>query len=249
MNVILQDEILIDTYYNINNSSAFSTVQRLHDNLKEKGINIKKDIIEEWLQRQNTYTLHRDRKTKFRRPIYIQSDKGREFDNRIVKEYFKKMGIQYKTTKDPVTKAAICERFIRTIKSIIYKYFTYFDTSSYVDVIESILCVYNSRKHSTIGMSPNDVNEKNVLNVWKFMNKHKTERSFEQKAKYKVGDFVRVANPKKVFEKGYKPKWSTEIFTVEKCINRSPTIFRLKDCDGECINGNFYAEEIQKVSI
>lgn len=59
-----------------------------------------------------------------RRPGKIQSDKGKEFDNRIVKKYLTEKEIGFQTTRDPATKAAICERFIRTIKGIIFGYRT-----------------------------------------------------------------------------------------------------------------------------
>lgn len=57
-----------------------------------------------------------------RRPVKIQSDKGKEFDNRSVKKYLIEKDIGFQTTRDPTTKAAICERFIRTIKGILFKY-------------------------------------------------------------------------------------------------------------------------------
>lgn len=312
------ETVLSDIYYNVNNPEAFSTPSRIYSYLKNKGHAIKKSNIISWFQKQNAYTLHRDRRIRFnrrkynitnmddlweidlmdmqsisrknggnkyilavidcfskyawcipikrktpsdvieafgclfasteRRPISIQSDKGREFDNKIVRRYFNEMEISYKTTKDPVTKAAICERFIRTIKSIIFKYFTYTNTSRYVDVLSSLLYVYNNRKHSTIGIPPSQVNEKNILKVWTFMNKRKTVASFKQcKPKYQVDDIVRISNSKKVFDKGYKPKWSNETFRVEKCILSKPITYRLKDFNDISINGNFYESELQKI--
>lgn len=312
------ESILSNIYYNANNPAAFSTSSRIFTYLKNKGIDMKKQDIINWLQKQNTHTLHRDRRIRFerrkynitniddlwemdlmdmqaisrknggnkyilavidcfskyawcipikrktpsevlkaidilfssteRRPITIQSDKGREFDNKVVRKYFTEMEISYKTTKDPVTKASICERFIRTIKSIIFKYFTYTNTNRYVDVLSSLLYVYNNRTHSTIGMPPSQVNEKNILKVWTYMNKRKIKSSFNYcTPKYCDGDIVRISNSKKVFDKGYKPKWSNEIFTVEKCILTKPISYRLKDSNDIPINGDFYESELQKI--
>lgn len=62
-----------------------------------------------------------------------------------------------------------------------------------------------------------------------------------------VGDTVRVANPKVVFEKGYKPKWSEETFTIHKVIFKQPIVYRLRDKSGCIIRGNFYENEIQRI--
>lgn len=183
-----------------------------------------------------------------RRPVCIQSDKGREFDNKAFKSYLAHSDIIYKTTKDPVTKAAICERFIRTIKSIIYKYFTISDSNKYVDVLDSILHIYNTRTHSTIGLAPCDVNEKDVLNIWLFTQRKRCVNK-NIKHKCRVGDLVRVSNPKKVFDKGYKQKWSLETFTVKKCIMKEPPVYRLQDSDNVMIKGDFYENEIQKTAL
>lgn len=182
-----------------------------------------------------------------RRPRVIQSDKGREFNNTALKKFLTQLDISYNTTRDPVTKAAICERFIRTIKGIIYKYFTYINDSKYVDVLDSLVSVYNNRKHSTIGIPPCDVSESNVLDVWKHMQKRKKPSS--KKCIYNIGNIVRVANPKALFEKGYKPMWSNELFTIDKCILKSPVVYRLRDSDGSLIKGNFYDQELQIVNI
>lgn len=184
-----------------------------------------------------------------RRPVCIQSDKGREFDNRALKAYLSEQDIKFRTTKDPSIKAAICERFIRTIKSIIFKYFTHINTNRYIDVLDSILHVYNNRKHSTIGTAPSMVNDENVLKIWKFMKEKNTPRRNHHITRCDVGDIVRVANPKKVFDKGYRQKWSKEKFRITKRIMRSPVVYQLCDMDNVRIDGNFYESEIQKIDV
>ena len=96
--------------------------------------------------------------------------------------------IGYQTTRDPAIKASICERFIRTIKGLIYKYFTYSQSTKCIDVLDGISFIYNNRVHSSIGVTPASVNETNVLTVWKFMQKKRIKASNPQKLK--VGDFV-----------------------------------------------------------
>lgn len=181
-----------------------------------------------------------------RRPIKIQSDKGKEFDNKALKKYFTEHEIRYQTTRDPAIKASICERFIRTIKGLIFKYFTHTQSKKYIDVLDGLSFIYNNRIHSSIGILPANVNETNVLAVWKFM--HNKREKTVRPPKLNVGDFVRIANPKQTFEKGYMPKWSDEIFSISRVLRRVPVVYNIKDCDDITINANFYEHELQKVT-
>ena len=181
-----------------------------------------------------------------RRPVKIQSDKGKEFDNRKVKNYLTEKEIVLQFTRDPAIKASICERFIRTIKGIIFKYFTHVKTTKYIDVIDGLTFIYNNRIHSTIGIPPANVNETNVLKVWKHIQK-KHGVSKKKKPKLCVGDYVRIANPKATFEKGYTPKWSDEIFSIDRVLRRNPVVYNIKDSDGVTISANFYEPELQKI--
>ncbi|XP_024893687.1 uncharacterized protein LOC112468637 [Temnothorax curvispinosus] len=53
-------------------------------------------------------------------------------------------------------------------------------------------------------------------------------------AKFRVGDPVRVSKFKTIFEKGYTPNWTTEIFRIAKVL--------------EAIAGGFYEHELLRVS-
>lgn len=189
------------------------------------------------------------KKTK-RRPLNVLSDRGREFVNNKFINFLKKYSINFYTANDPATKASVCERFIRSIKSIIYKYFTYKKTKKYIDVLDKLVDIYNNRKHRSIGRSPVDVNENNILSVWKFMTKNYPKTIFnEKRVKFNVGTFVRISNPKQTFDKGYKKQWSDEIFLVHKVILSYPHTYKLTDLNGELIEGKFYEAELQEVVI
>jgi transposase InsO family protein len=98
-------------------------------------------------------------------PITIKSDKGTEFVNATVQRYLKQQGVQFHTTHNPAIKGAVIERFIRTLNSKMYRYFTRKNTYRYLDVINKFLTGYNSN-HSTIGMAPSRVNPSNIYSVW-----------------------------------------------------------------------------------
>ncbi|KAJ8024304.1 hypothetical protein HOLleu_37010 [Holothuria leucospilota] len=50
------------------------------------------------------------------------------------------------------------------------------------------------------------------------------------------------------FLKGYLPRWTEELFTIDQCLPRHPVVYRLKDWEGEWFEGTFYEAELQKVT-
>ena len=69
------------------------------------------------------------------------------------------------------------------------------------------------------------------------------------KPKFKVGDKVRISKYKrKVFDKGYTPSWTEEIFLVDKIQSTNPITYRLKDLNNEEIQGSFYEPESLKAT-
>lgn len=108
--------------------------------------------------------------------------------------------------------------------------------------------IYNKRKHRSIGCAPADVNETNILSIWEYMTKNSPVKIFnEKRVKFTIGTFVRIANPKLAFNKGYKEQWSNEIFLVDKVILSYPHTYRIRALDGEKIKGLFYEQELQKI--
>lgn len=69
----------------------------------------------------------------------------------------------------------------------------------------------------------------------------------KKKKKFKVGDEVRITKYKHIFEKGYTPNWTTEIFTITQVKNTNPTTYKLIDYQNQPIKGGFYEEELNKV--
>ena len=67
------------------------------------------------------------------------------------------------------------------------------------------------------------------------------------KYKFKIGDQVRITKIKRMFEKGYLPHFSKEIFMISKQVPRDPLVYKLKDYDGEELKGTCYEKELQKI--
>ncbi|XP_036146443.1 uncharacterized protein LOC118646823 [Monomorium pharaonis] len=67
-------------------------------------------------------------------------------------------------------------------------------------------------------------------------------------ARFKVGDSVRVSKFKTVFEKGYTPNWTTEIFKIIKVQRTNPATYVLEDSCGKPVAGGFYEYELQRAA-
>jgi hypothetical protein len=102
---------------------------------------------------------------KHRRPFSLQSDKGGEFLNRRVSKLLKEEGVHFFTTENDDIKAAIVERFNRTLKEKIWRYFTKTNKLKYVGVLPRLMHNYNYRYHGSIKMAPAHVSEANQETV------------------------------------------------------------------------------------
>lgn len=180
-----------------------------------------------------------------RTPKKLHVDQGKEFYNKDFEALMKQYGIKMYSTFSNV-KASICERFNRTLKTKMWKMFSVQGTYKWIDIVDELVMEYNSTKHRTIKMKPKDVTVKNE----KYLLRHiygKFEANRTQKIKFKVGDNVRISKYKTVFEKGYTPNWTTEIFKISKVQNTNPVTYILEDGQNEPIEGAFYQEELAKV--
>ena len=69
------------------------------------------------------------------------------------------------------------------------------------------------------------------------------------KPKFKVGDKVSISKyRRKVFDKGYTPNWTEEIFLINKIQSTNPIAYKIKDLNNEEIQGSFYEPELLKVT-
>jgi hypothetical protein len=82
----------------------------------------------------------------------IQFDDGKEFYNRFLKELLEKNNIEWFSTYSD-KKAAVVERFNRTQKEKMYRYFTAKETNKWFDILGDLVKGYNNSFHSSIGMT------------------------------------------------------------------------------------------------
>ena len=178
-------------------------------------------------------------------PEKLWTDKGKEFYNKNMDNLRKLHKIELYSTENE-EKSSIVERWIRTMKEKMWKYFTDNNTYKYIDVLPDLVEDYNNTVHSSTKLTPIDASKKkNELTVWRnlYPDRYKTSRL---NPKFSVGDEVRITKKKKDFEKGYTTRWTEEIFTIKEIRETNPITYKLEDLQGEEIKGTFYEPELQK---
>ena len=179
-------------------------------------------------------------------PLKLQTDKGSEFTNRKVQTWLKDNNVHFFTTENDDIKACLVERFNRTLKSKLWRYFTKNNTLTYLDVLKDVVSTYNRTPHRSIGMAPLDVNDKTLGEVWYRL--YRDPATEYKESKLQVGDSVRISKTRRTFKKGYLPQWTEEIFIISKKQHTNPVTFILKDWSGDELKGSFYTQELQKVT-
>ena len=128
----------------------------------------------------------------------IWVDKGSEFYNSSFKKWLKDNDIEMYSIHNE-RKSVVAERFIRTLKTKIYKY-KYFIKNVYIDKLDDIVNEYNNTYHRTIKMKPADVKDNTYIDSIEL---HSTELHYNKDPRFKVGDHVRISKYKNIFANGY----------------------------------------------
>ena len=172
-------------------------------------------------------------------------DRGIEFYNKtfksLLKEYETKL---YSTYSD--LKALIIERINRTLLHIINKPMfingnprSGFADVTWVNILNDAVITYNNNIHSTINMTPVDAS-KNPDKVRYYV------KSTKATPKFKVGVYVRNADKRNIFSKGYTSNWNRELFKVNKILKTQPPTYKIENMNREIIEGKYYEQELLK---
>ena len=186
-------------------------------------------------------------------------DRGREFYSAPVRAYLSEKGIKLYSVFSQETKSSIAERFIRTLKSLIYKYMTANNTLEYLPVLDGLVKSYNLAPHRTLGVdkSPSDVHAltkpAQFIHQFKIMHYKKRGRSNQTlSSTLNVGDHVRLSGAWRSapFHRGFQVQNTEEIFTIDSINTRQiiPT-YTVRALDGEKIEGVFYREELVRTRL
>jgi transposase InsO family protein len=195
-----------------------------------------------------------------RKPQRLQTDRGLEFYNGEVRAFLKEQNVELFSTNSPY-KCALVERFNRTLKTMLYKYFTAYKTKKWYDVLDNMVTAYNQRPNRTIGVPPATVlTEEDDRRVWRRVYYDSKEaqlhRADQRQANAdnvaSAGDTVRISLTKGHFDKGYIPNWGRQHMVVKEVVpsrrgGHPRPVYKLADTQGDSINGQYYREEVQYV--
>jgi hypothetical protein len=180
-----------------------------------------------------------------RRPWWLFTDRGKEFIGKPFQDLMIKKFITHYVATSPDVKAPNVERFNRTLKTRLWKYFTQRKSYRYLNVLQTLIQSINSSYSQPIGCRPIDVNKNNEAKIRRRLYGSSVQGK-QQKFKFSVGDPVRITREKGKFEKGYLPNFTSEVFTIDKCLARNPPVYKIKDSNGEEVEGIFYNQELVK---
>ena len=103
-------------------------------------------------------------------------------------------------------KPVVAERFIRTLKTKIYKCMTSVSKNVRINKLDDIVGDYDNTYHGTIKMKPANVKDNTYIDFKREIN--------DKDPKLKVGSHVRISKYKNIFAKVYMPNWFEEVFVV-----------------------------------
>ena len=129
---------------------------------------------------------------KERKPEKMWIDKVKEFYNKDVKDLIE----LYSTENEE--KSSVVERWIRTMKEKMWKYFMANSTNIYFNVLLDLVKEYNNTRHSSIKMTPVKASKKeNELTVLRNLYPEHLE-VYNIKPKFSVRDKVRISKRKRL---------------------------------------------------
>ena len=178
---------------------------------------------------------------KYRKPEKLWVDKGKEFYNSTFQSFLKQNNITLYSTESEL-KASMIERLNRTLRDLMEREFTVQELTGkkkeWLPILPKIVSEYNNRQHRSIGFTPAEASKYPILVNTNFINKI-------QDPKYDIGTPVRIYKYKAIFEKGYRPRWTTEVFYIDNVHPTDPLTYSVKDASGEEIKGRFYSAELK----
>ena len=181
-----------------------------------------------------------------RKPEKLWSDKGSEFISKHFKDFLKTHHITLYHTENE-EKSSIVERRNKTMKNKMWRMFSANNNTVCWDKLDKLVDDYNNTVHSSIEMTPTEASKKEYEKQV-FANLYGDLIYLKPKnPKFSIGDKVRISKYKRpVFNKGYTPNWTEEVFVVDKEMLTKPVTYYIVDLLGENVEGSFYEKELQK---
>jgi hypothetical protein len=144
----------------------------------------------------------------------ITSDSGSEFrSNKIVTKWFSDNDITMYFVVGDSHVLGIVNRFHRTLKEKLLKYFTANDTTTWIDVLDTIINNYNNTDNRGIGMTPKEASEGLLQSM--IINRMETYNdSIGDIVIVRKGDNIRIKKKRAIFDKG-QTMYTDKVYEVD----------------------------------
>ena len=173
--------------------------------------------------------------------LNVWSDKGTELKGAFQK-FCETKGIDTYTRNSEV-KSAFAEHYIRSLKNIIYKHLENKWSYRYINELQSFVNTINSRVNCLPRLAPNKVSATHVTNLVSQIAQESSKLVRKTDLKQET---VRIAKEDIPFKKGYKQRFTDEVFRITKNAKFNPPTYSLVDSQGEDIQRKFYQPELTK---
>jgi hypothetical protein len=185
--------------------------------------------------------------TTGRVPNEIRSDAGGEYVNSKFDNMLKKYDIRHIICYGD-TKCSIVERANQTLLHHLYKAFHFRNSYNFTEILDDVVWSLNHTVHSFIKKPPADVTNENAEALYEniYLPIINDRAQKEPVYSYQVGDLVRISRGVITFGKGFKPKFTSEIFRIINRIQSDPVRYKISDLRNSSISGSYYTEELLK---
>ena len=103
---------------------------------------------------------------------------------------------------------------------------------NWVIILNNAVIAYNNNIHSTINMAPVDAsNNPDKVKYYVI--------STKATPKLKIDDFVRNADKRNIYSKGYISNWNRELFKFKEVLKKQPPTHKIEEIIGEIIEGKY----------
>lgn len=202
-------------------------------------------------------------KPPYGKPQRLETDKGKEFWNKVFMGRARDHGIRHRLLSKPQT-ARYAERAVRSFKRLIVAYLRSRgkpekDESAWQRAIARAIDNLNGRFHRSLGMAPDDVPRR-----WREVQRRLVLREAAETtdiddllggrlppSRYREGDVVLAVKPdprlmKRVGRKESDPAFETGPHTVSRVLKeRRPYLYALRDPRGRPVRRLFYARQLR----
>ena len=198
---------------------------------------------------------------------HMFSDQGSEFIGKAAQKIYKQFNIIRYNVFNRKFKCSIAERYIRDLKSVLYKYFTQNNTYKFLDILPKIENIHNFSKHSGLGnQTPDSIHNLTDLEKIKTQEKIQLKQKFKNYGNisrnemkriasrdyaFKVGSHVRILlnSAERIFGKSYEKIYTDEIFLIRKVDKKLPISYWLSDLKNRAISGVVYHPELKLIEL